>query len=363
VNAVRPLACLVRKEFLQLRRDTAMLRLVLVLPIVQLLLLSYALNNDLRNVRVSVLDEDRAPLGREIAAALWESDVFVPGPPLATGDDLAAALQRGRCDLALRIPAGFARDVAQGRSPAVAVHVDGSNSSTGGRAAGYAQTVISRVAAGHDVRAGVVRFFYNPELESRLYMVPGIIVMIVTIISALLTGMAVVREKELGTLEQVRVTPLGSLQFIAGKTLPFALLALVDLALATVFAMVWFHVPMTGSPLVLLLGVLTYLLVTLSLGLLASVVSDTQQQAMFTIWFCLVFAILLSGFFFPIENMPAWARALTWINPMRFFMAIVRGVLLRGAGFADLADELLVLLAMGAAAFTGAVAAFRRASG
>ncbi len=363
VTAMRPLACLVRKEFLQLRRDTAMLRLVLALPIFQLLLLSYALNNDLRNVRVSVLDEDRLPLGREIADALWESDVFVPGPPLATGDDLAAALQHGRCDLALRIPAGFARDVAQGRSPAVGVHVDGSNSSLGGRAAGYAQTIISQVAAGRDVRAGVVRFFYNPELESRLYMVPGIIVMIVTIISALLTGLAVVREKELGTLEQVQVTPLGSLQFIAGKTLPFALIALMDLALATAFAMAWFHVPLTGSPLVLLLGVLTYLLVTLSLGLLASVVSDTQQQAMFTIWFGLVFAILLSGFFFPIENMPAWARGLTWINPMRFFMAIVRGVLLRGAGLADLADELLVLLAMGVAAFAGAVWAFRRASG
>jgi ABC-2 type transport system permease protein len=364
VKTLRPLAALIRKEFRQLRRDTAMLRLVIVLPIVQLLVLSYALNNDLRNVRVAVLDEDRTPESRELADALWESDVFVPGPPLADGADLASALQLGRCDLAVRIPAGFARDVAQGRSPAVGVHVDGSNSSTGGRAAGYAEMILARAAAGKEVRtAGVVRFFYNPELETRLYMVPGIIVMLVTIISALVTGMAVVREKELGTLEQVRVTPLGSLQFIAGKTLPYALIAFVDLVLATAFAMVWFHVPLTGSPLVLLCGVLTYLLVTLSLGLIASVFSDTQQQAMFAVWFCLVFAIMLSGFFFPVENMPAWARTLTWINPMRFFMAIVRGVLLRGAGFADLADELLVLLAMGVTAFTAAVWAFRRASG
>lgn len=360
---MRPFVCLMRKEFLQLRRDTAMLRLVLVMPIVQLLVLSYALNNDLRNVRLGVLDEDRTPLSRAIADALWASDVFVPGPPLTTGGDLARALQHGRCDLAVRIPAGFARDVGEGRSPAVGVHVDGTNSSTGGRSAGYAETVIRRAAVGRDVRAGNVRFFYNPELESRLYMVPGIIVMLVTIISALLTGMAVVREKELGTLEQVRVTPLGSLPYIAGKSVPYALIALVDLALATAFARAWFHVPLIGSPLVLLLGVLAYLVVTLSLGLLASAVSDTQQQAMFTVWFCLVFAIMLSGFFFPVENMPAWARALTWLDPMRFFMAIVRGVLLRGAGLADLVDELLVLAAMGAVSFTSAVLAFRRASG
>jgi ABC-2 type transport system permease protein len=358
-----PLGCLVRKEFQQLRRDKAMLRLVLVLPLVQLLVLSYALNNDLRNVKVSVLDEDRTPLSREIADALWQSDVFVPGPLLASGDDLAAALQHGTTSVAVRIPRGFERDVDRGASPAVGLDIDGTNSSIGGRAAGYAESIIAGVAAGGARRATDVRFFYNPELESRLYMVPGIIVMLVTLISALVTGMAVVREKELGTLEQVRVTPLSSLQFILGKTLPFALIAMFDLILATAFAMAWFHVPMTGSPLVLLAGVLLYLTVTLSLGLLASVVSDTQQQAMFTVWFFLVFAIMLSGFFFPVENMPPWARVMTWVNPMRFFMAIIRGVLLRGAGIADLARELGVLAAMGIVAFTSAVVAFRRASG
>lgn len=362
-TTLRPLGCLVRKEFQQLRRDTAMLRLVLVMPLIQLLVLSYALNNDLRNVKVSVLDEDRTPLAREMAEALWAADVFIPGPTLEDGDALARALQRGEATLAVRIPRGFAAAVAADASPAVAVHVDGTNSSTSGRAAGYAEMVIAGVAAGGTLQPTEVRFFYNPELKSRLYMVPGVIVMLVTLISALVTGMAVVREKELGTLEQVQVTPISSLQFIAGKTLPFALIALFDLILATAFAMVWFHVPLTGSPGVLLLGVLLYLGVTLSLGLLASVVSETQQQAMFTVWFCLVFAIMLSGFFFPVENMPAWARALTSINPMRFFMAIVRGVLLRGAGVAALWDELAVLAAMGAAAFTSAVVMFRRSSG
>ena len=147
-----------------------------------------------------------------------------------------------------------------------------------------------------------------------------------------------------------------------GKTIPFAIIALVDLLLAMAVAMSWFHVPMTGEPWVLLLGVLAYLLVTLGLGLLASAVSGTQQQAVFTVWFFLVFAIMLSGFFFPVQNMPEWARALTWLNPMRFFMAIVRGVLLRGAGLAELSRELLMLLAMGLAAFGTAFALFRRST-
>jgi ABC-2 type transport system permease protein len=368
------LRTLVRKEFRQLRRDPALLRLVLILPIVQLVVMSYALNSDLRDLRVTVLDEDHTPLSRRLVEAFPHGVTFAAGPTATGVADLARLLREDRCDLALHIPPGFARDVSAGLSPSVGLTVDGSNSSVGGRGAGYAEALITREAArlaaevGPTASGGVapvtpaVRFFYNPELESRVYMVPGVIVILVTIISALVTGLAVVREKELGTLEQIQVTPVSPWQLIAGKTIPYALIALVDLALATVFAVVWFHVPLTGAPWVLLLGVLAYLLVTLGLGLLASAVSGTQQQAVFTVWFFLVFAIMLSGFFFPVQNMPEWARALTWFNPMRFFMTIVRGVLLRGAGVADLAHELIVLTVMGVAAFGGAVALFRRSS-
>lgn len=372
---MRVLGTLVRKEFLQLRRDPALLRLVLMLPIVQLVVMSYALGGDLRDLRVAVLDQDQTPLSRRLVEAFPHGVTFAAGPIAAGEADLDRLLREDRCDLALHIPAGFARDVAAGRAPAVGLLVDGSNSSVGGRGAGYAEAVIFREAAKFAAEAGaraaggaapvapVVRYFYNPALESRLYMVPGIIVILVTIISALVTGLAVVREKELGTLEQIQVTPLSPLQLIAGKSIPFALIALFDLVLATSFAMIWFHVPLTGEPWALLLGVLAYLLVTLGLGLLASAVSGTQQQAVFTVWFFLMFAIMLSGFFFPVQNMPEWARTLTWLNPMRFFMAVVRGVLLRGAGVADLSRELLVLTAMGVTAFGGAVALFRRSSG
>lgn len=367
---MRLLLTLVRKEFRQLRRDPALLRLVLVLPIVQLVVMSYALNSDLKDLRVAVLDEDRTPLSRRLVEAFPHGTTFSAGPAVAGPAGLAQLLRTHGCDLAVHVPAGFARDVAAGRSPAVALVVDGSNSSIAGRGAGYAEALLAREALRLAAEAGprpagapvapAVRFFYNPELESRLYMVPGVIVILVTIISALVTGLAVVREKELGTLEQIGVTPLTPLQLIAGKTIPFALIALLDLLLATGFAMAWFKVPLAGHPAVLLLGVLAYLLVTLGLGLLASAVSSTQQQAVFTVWFFLVFAIMLSGFFFPVQNMPDWARALTWLNPMRFFMAIVRGVLLRGAGLADLSREFLVLAAMGLAAFGTAVALFRR---
>jgi ABC-2 type transport system permease protein len=390
---VRPLLCLVRKELLQLRRDPALLRLVIMVPLVQLLVLAYAINNDLRNLRVSVLDEDHTPVSRRLTEALDHAEVFVPGPEPADSRQLARLLQEGRSDLAVHVPQDFSRDILKGWSPALGLEVDGTNSSIAGRGAGYALEVISRQAAqiagpllpvgavqdgagkgeatgnagptaagGIGRTVAVPRFFYNPELESRFYMIPGIIVMLVTIISALVTGMAVVREKEIGTLEQVMVTPLSSLQFVAGKTLPFALIALLDLALATVFARLWFGVPLAGSPLVLLLGALLYLLVTLGLGLLASAVSNTQQQAMFTVWFFLIFTILLSGFFFPVENMPGWARALTYLNPMRFFLEIVRGIFLRGSGLADLAGQLLILLVMGVVSFAGAVILFRRTS-
>jgi ABC-2 type transport system permease protein len=368
---MRVLRTLVRKEFRQLRRDPALLRLVLVLPVMQLMVMSYALNSDLKDLRVAVLDEDHTPLSRRLVDAFPHSTTFAAGPRAGDAAALGELLGRHECDLAVHIPAGFARDVAAGRSPAVGLLVDGSNSSIAGRGAGYAEALLAREAqrlaaeSGAGGRAPVgaaVRFYYNPELESRLYMVPGVIVILVTIISALVTGLAVVREKELGTLEQIAVTPLSPLQLIAGKTIPFALIALLDLVLATAIAMAWFKVPMAGAPWALVLGVLCYLLVTLGLGLLASAVSDTQQQAVFTVWFFLVFAIMLSGFFFPVQNMPEWARALTWLDPMRFFMAVVRGVLLRGAGVADLARELAILLAMGVTAFGSAVLLFRRQS-
>jgi len=371
--AVGPLLCMMRKEFLQLRRDRAMMALIIVMPLIQLVVLSNALNNDLKNIRISVLDEDRTPLSRRLVDSLDQADAFVLGPAASGPEVLREHLQKGRSDLALHVPHGFAADAIRGERPQAGLYVDGVNSSIAGRAAADAAAVVAREggrdpestlkAAGASAGPTVTmdtRYFYNSELESRIYMVPGVVVMLVTLISALITGMAVVREKEIGTLEQVLVTPLTPLQFILGKTLPIALIALFDLALASGVAMVFFDVPLTGSSGVLVLGTLAYLSVTLGLGLLASAVSDTQQQAMFTVWFFLTFAMLLSGFFFPVQNMPVWSHPLVWINPMSWYMNIVRGVFLKGATVTDLARELLVLAGMGALAYGLALARFGR---
>ncbi|MEZ4650212.1 MAG: ABC transporter permease [Candidatus Eisenbacteria bacterium] len=206
----------------------------------------------------------------------------------------------------------------------------------------------------------VTRFFYNPELESRMFMIPGILVLLITVISALLTGMAVVREKEIGTLEQLLVSPLRSWEIIAGKTIPFIVIAYFELCFAGSIAVLWFHLPLRGSVLLLGVSALAYLLVTLGVGLLASTLSQTQQQAMLTVWFFLVFGILMSGFFYPVENMPTWAQWISAADPVRYIMNIVRGIFLRGAGFADLWRDLLVLAGMGILVFGTAAGRFQK---
>ncbi|MFH1679292.1 MAG: ABC transporter permease [Candidatus Eisenbacteria bacterium] len=373
-----PVAHLVRKEFLQVRRDPALLRMVLFLPLVQLFVFGYAANTDLKNVRLSVLDESRSRESRRLIEAFYLSDVFVPGPAPSRPEGIERLLAEGKTDVALWIPDDLADDLAGEKQAVVGLYVDGVNSSSAGRAQGYAEQILLRgvarraseagaaaagFAEGRVVVEGETRFFYNPELESRHYMVPGIVVLIITIISSMLTGVAVVREKEMGTLEQLLVSPLSPAELIAGKTIPFALIAFADLALATTVAVLWFRIPLEGSALLLAFCALVYLLVTLGGGLLASTVSSTQQQAMFTMWFFLVFGILLSGFFYPIENMPRAIQYATYLNPIRYMMSMVRGIFLRGATLSDVWPDLWRLGVIGIATFAAAVFRFRKKIG
>ncbi|MBD3336133.1 MAG: ABC transporter permease subunit [Candidatus Eisenbacteria bacterium] len=379
---MQPIAYLIRKEFRQVFRNRDMLRVIFLVPLVQLFIFSYAANTDLQNVRVSVLDQDQTSHSRRIIEAFRQSDVYVPGAQVERPEDLQRQIRRGRADLTLWIPRGFARDLAAARPAALSVMVDGQHSNLAGRAGGYARALLLREtarirsaeatadgggarrgASGHAGSAGIVkqeRFFYNPELKSRIYMVPGIVVILITVVSALLTGLAVVREKEIGTLEQIMVSPVTPAQLIAGKTIPFAIIAFGELIFATAVAVLWFDLPLRGSWVLLAAGAAIYLLVTLGIGLLASTLSATQQQAMFTVWFVLVFGILMSGFFYPLESMPIWAQRLTWINPLRFMMNIVRGIFLKGSQFSDLWRDFAVLTAMGTAAFSIAVLRFSK---
>ncbi len=367
-----PVLRLVQKEFRQIFRDRMMVRMIFLMPLIQLLVLSYAANLDLERVRIGVLDYDHSPASRRLVEAFHAAEPFETAAHASGEEGLERLLVRGRIDLALRIPRGYQRDLQAPCGAVVALTVDGQNSMLAGQAAGHARGVLQRVARrearlrGWDLAAVdggielVTRFFYNPELKSRRNIVPGIVVLLLTVLSAMLTSMAVVREKELGTLEQLMVTPLSARQILAGKTLPFAALAFGELAFATVVAVLWFRLPLTGSIGLLASGMLLYLLVTLGIGLLASTVSRTQQQAMFTVWFFLVFGILLSGFFVPVENMPDWLRWLTRLNPMRYSMEIVRAVFLKGAGFADAITQLEALLVLGVGVFGLAVLRFRK---
>ncbi len=367
---MRALVFLIRKEFRQIRRDRAMLRMIFAMPILQLLVLGSAANLDLERVPVSFLDEDHTAESRSLADAFLATTTFVPGPTAHGTADLQLLLDQDKADLTVSIPRGYARDLAAGRSVPVGIAIDGINSAAAGKTAGYASRILRQealrlgAASGHLPRSAHVkaisRFFYNPEMLSRVYMVPGILVILVTIISAMLSGMAVVREKEIGTLEQLMVTPLKPWQLAAGKVLPFALLSYLALFVATLLGVIWFKLPVHGSLTLLAFCMAAYLLVTLGVGLLASTVSSTQQQAMFTVYFFLIFGILMSGFFYPIANMPAWARLLTYANPVRYIMEIVRGIFLKGAGLADLWPQITALAGIGLVVFTTAVRGFAK---
>lgn len=368
----------VRKELLQLRRDPRLRRVILVAPVIQLLVFGYAVSTDVRHTATFLVDQDRSPVSRELVDAFTASGYF----DVVAGADASAeavrALDRGEATVALVIPPGFGRDLVaarvQGAPPAtVQLLVDGTNSNIATVALGYAEGILRAfgvrlgVAAGGEApEAAVVlheRAWYNPSLESRNYNVPAVVGTLMLLVALLLTSLAVVREREIGTLEQLMVSPLSPGELIAGKTIPFALIAFVDLALVTTLAILWFEVPFRGSLAILLLASALFLLPALGTGLLVSTVSATQQEAFLTVFLTFMPTILLSGFLFPVEAMPEVFRWITWLNPLRHYLEIVRGVFLKGAGLDVLWPQHLALLVLGVALLGLAASRFEKRAG
>ncbi len=356
---------MVRKELLQAFRDPRLVRLILVAPMVQLVVFGYAVSTDVRRTSTFVVDRDRTQASRALLDVLTASGYFRIVGRSDRPRDLVEALDHGRALVGLEIPRGFARDVGTGRG-AVQVLVDGTNSNTALIAKGYAERIVQDHAlelAGLGDAAPLElreRAWFNPELKSRDYNVPAVIGAILLILSLLLTSLAVVREREVGTLEQLMVSPLSRAELIAGKTIPFAIVGMVDLLLISLVALLWFHVPFRGSfPLLLVAGAL-YLMSTLGLGLLISTISATQQEAVMTSFLVIMPVILLSGFMFPVSSMPVAFRWLTLANPMRHFLEIVRGIFLKGAGPAALWPQFLALLVIGAALLAIATRRFHK---
>jgi len=363
------------KEFTQVLRNPRMRAVVFVMPVVQVLIIGYAVNTDVRHVPLAVYDLDRTPASRDLLARFEGSGCFDVVRRIQVEAEIQTVLDAGDAKAVLRINRGFAEDLDGGRTALAQLLLDGSDSNTASIILGYAarisadfnRTIIEQrfsKAAGLRLEADPValtwRAWFNPNLDSRNFFVPGVLAMLVAVVSIILSSMAIVREREIGTMEQIMVTPIGRLEFILGKTIPFALIGFVDVALITAIAVFWFQVPLLGNPLFLFLGTGLYLLSTLGVGLYISTVSATQQQAMMTAFFFMLPAFMLSGFVYPIANMPKVVQWFTYLNPLRYYLVIIRGVFLKGLGMEVLWPQLLALAVLGTIMLALAAGRFRK---
>ncbi len=366
------LRAMIRKELVQAFRDPRMRTVIFVVPVLQTLVFGYAVTTDVLHASVAVMDRDMSAESRMLTEALEGSGVFDLS---GTGPDgrIESLLDRGTVDAVLVIPDGFG-DFVLGRRTSIQIITDGTEAVTSGVVSGYLTAAIgmytSRRLAEETAASGrtpappavdlqTVAWF-NPGLESRFFFVPGVIAMIVMIITLMLSSMAISREKETGTIEQVLVTPLRKWEFILGKTVPFGLIGLADIIVVTAVAASWFGIPVRGSVLLLLAGGCVYIVSTLGAGVLISTMSRTQQQAMLSVFFLIMPAVLLSGFVFPVGNMPGFLRVATLANPVRHMLVIVRCIFLKGVGFDVLWPQFAALAAIGAAFGTLAMLRFRK---
>ena len=360
---------LIRKEFIQMRRDPNMMRIIFLVPIIQLLLLGYVVNTDVKQLDTDIYDFDCSGHSREFVRSLEAGDYFRPDERLVdrnTGPlwELESRFRRNETQLALIIPEDFTERLTRQESVTVGLVADGSDATAARAGLGYAGQIVRKFSRRiTDLQMPLEihhRFLYNPELESVYFMVPGIVATLLTMVTVMLTSMGIVRERETGTLEQISVTPISGNVLLLGKITTFALVGLLEMALALIVGVLWFGIPFVGSPWFLLGVSVLYLLTTLGMGAFFSTVTSTQQQAMFLAWFFSIFCILTSGFFSPISNMPVWTQKITLINPMRYFMEVVRGIMMKGSGPADLLPQMLAMAVYGVLIFTLAAGRFKK---
>jgi len=359
------------KEVLELRQDPRIFSIVFIAPILQLTILGYAATTDVRNVPVVIVDADRSAASQALISRFSAVSTFSIIDIVSSIDEVDPYLEGGRAWMALAIPPRYAENLAMGRPTSLQIVADGSDASSTNIAMGYASNLIAGFAqeiveqkmrssaGGGSAVPGIeprVRIWFNPTIESRYFMLPGIFALLLLVVTSNLSSMAIVREREVGTLEQLNVTPLGRLQLIVGKLIPYGAIGLIDATIVLVVIVFWFEVPLRGSFFLLVAMSWVYLLTTLGLGLFVSTISRTQQQAMMTSTFFFMTPMLyLSGFIFPIENMPAAIQPLTYLIPLRYFVIILRGIFLKGIGLETLWPQALGLLSWGVVILTLAV--------
>ena len=366
---------LIRKEFIQILRDPRTLALTFVMPVVQLFLLGYAATNDVRNVSLVVFDQDKSPAARELLDAYRAADYFRIDYDVNSEADLRRLIDNGAARVGLIIPPGYGQQLAAGRVAQVAFVIDGSDPTVAGTALASAtligQAKATRLTLERLARRGQTQAFqsavevrtqvwYNPDLVSAYYMVPALIGLILQFLTVILTATAIVRERERGTIEQLIVTPIRSWELVAGKLTPYVMIAFIDTLEILVVGVLLFGVPINGSlPLLLLLAAL-FLVTTLGIGLFISTISNTQQEAMLSAMFTMLPTIFLSGFFFPLAAMPQFLRWASYAVPLRYFLIIVRGIILKGVGAEALLTEIIALSIFAVVIMGGAALRFHK---
>ena len=360
------------KEFIQTFRNRKNWVLLFGFPIIQLFMFGYVVTTDVNNISTAFYDRDMSQESRELTRRLQASGYFSISHYPQSDDEIRDLLDRGKVLCAIQVNERFSSDISKGKTAEVQVIVDGTDSNTAMIAMNYASKIIGGYAADRAAPAVKVRltriefrtrFWYNPDLKSRNYNVPGVIASIIMLVCLMLTSMSVVREREMGTIEQLMVSPIRPFELMLGKTLPFAIISFFDMIIVIVVGTLWFGITIKGSLFLLFLGTTVYLLSVLGIGLFISTILRTQQQALMATMFFFMPALLLSGFMFPIENMPEGFQYLTYLNPLRYFLIIIRGVFLKGSGFEILWPQIAALLLLGSIIITLSALRFRKRLG
>jgi ABC-2 type transport system permease protein len=364
---------LLQKEFIQVFRNKAMLPIIFIMPLVQMLILVFAATMELKKVDLYVVDQDLSETSTRLTAKFEASSFFNVTRSLQSPSEIDNELLRGRADVVVIVPQGFEADLHRDNNASIQILVDAINGAAAELSYSYLRSVI--VNYNKNIRAEILgipefippqqisvvpSFWYNPELDFKFYMAPGVLVILVTIIGLFLSSLNLVREKEMGTIEQLNVTPVKKYQFIIGKMMPFLIIALLDLTFGLLVAKLVFGLPFRGNILTLYAFTTAYLFLVMSMGLLISAISVTQQQVLFVSFFFMIIFIIMSGLFTPVESMPYWAQKLDLINPLYYLIRVIRNVVLMGSGITDLAYEMTSLLVYGGIMFSLAVWRYKK---
>ncbi len=364
---------IIQKEFIQVFRNRMMLPIIFVVPLIQLIILVHAATFEMKNIKMSVVDLDMSSSSRKMISKFQGSPFFILNHTSFSDKEAQQEMKKGHVDMILHIPYGFERRLVKENMAKVQVVVNAINGASAGLIHAYTMQIIldfnrellidwftpAMLTSALNINV-TSSYWYNPKLNYKTYMVPGILCLLVTIIAFLLSGMNIVREKEIGTIEQINVTPIRKVQFIAGKLLPFWIIALFELAFGLTVGKLLFSIPIIGSLWLIFLSAAVYIFVILGFGLLISTMTNTQQQSMLVSFFFMVIFILMSGLFTSIESMPVWAQNLDRINPIAYFIRIMRMVMLKGSDFHDIRESFYSLVVYALAIISFAIWRYRK---